>query len=254
MGDKVKQNGYIYFEDIIRNTAHGEELPVISLFPTTAKWNGDVVIWIDGKGKQGLFDASGNARAAVLKLLDGGASIVTADLFQQGEFLVGGQPLTRQRSVRNTRESAAYTFAYNDTLFVRRVHDVLTLLSWIRNDDHQPKRVNLLALNGTGAIGAAARVMAGSAIDRLAIDTNGFRFADVTDYRSPDFLPGAVKYGDLHALLALSSPHPLWFAGEQGKIPEVVLTAYSTGKARLQVDSWAQQSVDEAAVRWILAK
>lgn len=254
MVDKVKKNGYIYFEDIIRNTAHGEELPVVSLFPTNAKWNGDVVIWIDGEGKKGLFNENGEAKAAVLKLLDGGASIVTADLFQQGEFLGGGQPITRQRKVKEIREAAAYTFAYNDTLFARRVHDVLTLVSWIRNDDHSPKRVNLLALNGAGAIGAAARVVAGSAIDRLAVDTKGFRFADVTDYRSPDFLPGAVKYGDIHALLALSSPHPLWFAGEQGKIPGVILTAYSTENARPKLDSWAQQSVDEPAVNWILAK
>ena len=254
MVDKVKKNGYIYFEDIIRNTAHGEELPVVSLFPTTAKWNGDVVIWIDGAGKKGLFNDNGDPKAAVLKLLDGGASIVTADLFQQGEFLASGQPLARQRSVKETREAAAYTFAYNDTLFVRRVHDVLTLVSWIRHDDHEPKRLNLLAMNGAGAIGAAARVVAGNSIDRLAVDTKGFRFADVTDYRSPEFLPGAVKYGDVHALLALSSPNPLWFAGERGKIPGLILTAYSTENARQKMDSWAQQSVDEPAVEWILGK
>lgn len=254
MVDKVKKNGYIYFEDIIRNTAGGEELPVISLFPTNVEWNGDVVIWIDGEGKQGLFNTRGEAKPAVLKLLHGGASIVTADLFLQGEFLASGQPVTRQRTVRNPRESAAYTFAYNDTLFVQRVHDVLTLVSWIRNDDHKPKRLNVLALNGTGAIGAAARIAAGSAIDRLAIDTEGFRFASITDYRSPDFLPGAVKYGDLPAILALSSPHPLWFAGEGGRIAEFVQAAYSTENARQNVISWAQQSIDESAVEWILAK
>jgi dienelactone hydrolase len=254
MVDKVKKNGFIYFEDVIRNTAHDEELPVISLFPTTAKWNGDVVIWIDGDGKRGLFKNNGDAKAEVLRLLDGGASIVAPDLFQQGEFLGSGLPLARQRSVKNTREAAAYTFAYNDTLFVRRVHDVLTLVSWIRNDDHAPKRVNLLAFNGAGPIAAAARVVAGKAIDKLALDTGGFRFADITDYRDPNFVPGAVKYGDIHALLALSSPNPLWFAGEKGKIPRVILTAYTSEEKRDAVDSWSQQSTAEQAVDWLLKK
>lgn len=254
MVDKVKKNSFIYFEDIIRNTAKGEELPVISLFPTRAKWNGDVVIWIDGEGKKGLFSANGDAKAEVLRLLDGGASIVSADLFHQGEFLAGDQPLARQRSVKNTREAAAYTFAYNDTLFVQRVHDVLTLVSWIRNDDHEPKRVNLLALNGAGPIAAAARSIAGSAIDKLALDTGGFRFADITDYRDPNFVPGAVKYGDIHALLALSSPNPLWFAGEKGKIPGMILTAYTSEQKRFAVNSWALQSTAEPAVDWLLMK
>ena len=254
MVDKVKKNGFIYFEDVIRNTARGEELPVISLFPTRAKWNGDVVIWIDGDGKRGLFQENGDAKSEVVRLLDGGASIVSPDLFEQGEFLGTNVTPTRQRTVKNPREAAAYTFAYNDTLFVRRVHDVLTLVSWIRNDDHTPKRVNLLALNGTGAIAAAARAVAGNAIDKLALDTGGFRFADITDYRDPNFVPGAVKYGDIHALLALSSPNPLWFAGEKGKIPGVILTAYTSEEKRVAVASWAQQSTAEPAVDWLLAK
>jgi hypothetical protein len=32
-----------------------------------------------------------------------------------------------------------------------------------------------------------------------------FRFANLKSYRDPDFLPGAVKYGDLPALLKISN-------------------------------------------------
>jgi hypothetical protein len=58
------------------------------------------------------------------------------------------------------------------------------------------------------------------------VDTRGFRFASLKSYRAPDFLPGALKYGDLPAILALSAPQPLWLVGE-GKLPEAVAAAYA---------------------------
>jgi hypothetical protein len=41
---------------------------------------------------------------------------------------------------------------------------------------------------------------------RAAIDTSGFRFAQLTDVYDAGFLPGAAKYGDLPGLLALAAP------------------------------------------------
>ena len=252
--DKQKRNGFLYFEDIVRLDPAGEELPVISLFPTGTEWNGDVVIWIDGQGKQGLFTESGEARNEVVRLLDGGASVVSADLFGQGEFLGSGEPLTQQQVVTNPREAAAYTYCYNDTLFVQRVHDVLTLISWVAKDEHEPKRLNLIGTGGAGPIVAAARTVAGSTVSKLAIDTQGFRFADLTSYRHPDFMVGAVKYGDLPALLALSAPHPLWIGGEKGAVPKVVKSTYAAASAANAVLSSDQQNAVDAAVVWLLEK
>ena len=252
MVDKEKRAGYIYFEDILRLDSHGEEFPIISLFPTNTKWNGDVAIWLDGDGKRGMFNGT-KVRSEVQRLLDGGASIVSPDLFQQGEFLASDQPLAQQAVVRNPRESAAYTFCYNDTVFASRVHDVLTVATWIRNDEHEPKRLHLIGVNGAAAVAAAARSVAGASINKLAVDTARFRFADLTSYRHPDFIPGAVKYGDLPALLALSAPHALWFGGEQGKIPEATIAAYEAADQRGQVESSSQQNAVDAAVGWLLA-
>ena len=137
--DKQTRAGYLYFEDFLRLQSKGEEIPIVSLFPKGTNWNGDVVIWVDGHGKRGMFNESGQLRNEVRRLIDGGASVVAPDLFQQGEFLPGDQPLVEQAVVKNPREAAAYTFCYNDTVFVRRVHDVLTLVSFIRNDEHAPK-------------------------------------------------------------------------------------------------------------------
>jgi len=247
--DKQKQDGFIYFEDIVRLKSAGEELPVISIYPTKAKWNGDVVIWADGNGKRGILDEKGNLNPSVQKLVDAGTSIVAADLFQQGEF-VGDKPLTQQRVVKNSREAAAYTMCYNHALFAHRVHDLLTVISWAHDDEHQTKRLHLVGVNGAGPIAAAARAIAGDAIDKAAIDTGGFRFANLTSYRDVNFLPGAVKYGDLPALLALSAPNKLWVTGEKGETNEVVQKVYSAANAKGNVTS-SDKDI-EAAIGWLL--
>jgi hypothetical protein len=57
----------------------------------------------------------------------------------------------------------------------------------------------------------------------LAVDTEGFRFA-TAGLHDPGFLPGAVKYGDLPTLLALTAPTPLWLAGEASMNSHLTLT------------------------------
>ncbi|MEO8498952.1 MAG: acetylxylan esterase, partial [Planctomycetota bacterium] len=245
--DKQTRAGYLYFEDFLRLQSKGEEIPIVSLFPTGTKWNGDVVIWVDGVGKRGMFNDSGELRNEVRRLVDGGASVVAPDLFQQGEFLPGNQPLAEQAVVKNPREAAAFTFCYNDTVFVRRVHDILTVVSFIRGDEHAPKHLHLIATNGAGPVAAAARAIAGSQIDKAAIDTQGFRFADLTSYRDPNFLPGAVKYGDLPSLLALSAPHALWISGEKGQLPTTVEQAYAAENSSRQANSSPLQNSADAA-------
>ena len=47
-----------------------------------------------------------------------------------------------------------------------------------------------------------------------AINTNGFRFGKVLNYRDVDFLPGGSKYLDLPGMLATAPPKPLWITGE----------------------------------------
>jgi hypothetical protein len=44
------------------------------------------------------------------------------------------------------------------------------------------------------------------AVTRAAVNTEGFRFADLEDVYDIDFMPGAAKYDDLPGLLALSGP------------------------------------------------
>ena len=63
--------------------------------------------------------------------------------------------------------------------------------------------IYLIATAGAAPTATAARVIAGSAVTKTVLETANFTFADIKSYRHPDFIPGAVKYGDLGGLLDL---------------------------------------------------
>lgn len=225
--EKIDKNAWgdrWLFKDLLRY--EGEELPVLSFHPKGRNWNGKVVIWADGAGKAGMFSRGAEPRQEIANLLDAGFSVLGADLLYQGDFLIDGSPLREQPRVKNPRESAAFTQGYNPPLFARRVHDLLTLVSFVVHDEHAPRETILVGTNGAGPWVAAARAQAGTSVARALIDTRGFRFGELKSIRDPDFLPGAVKYGDLPGLLTLSAPQTLWLAGEGGKAPAAVEEAY----------------------------
>ncbi len=203
MKQKEDKGDWIQMAGLLRNTTRHEELPAVFCYPK--QWNGQTVIWLTADGKAGLFAADGLPKPEVKKLVDSGATVLGLDLLYQGEFLAEGQTFTQTPRVKNEREAGAYTFGYNPAVFVHRVHDVLTAVKYIRGHERPSKRLSLVALDGTGPIGAAARAQAGNAFDQAALHVGEFRFGKVLDLRSPDFLPGGAKYGDVPALLALGS-------------------------------------------------
>ncbi len=246
--------GYVELTGLLRNTTHREELPVVWLRPKQG--NGRTVVWLDDLGKSALYDGDGRVRAAVLRLVESGATVLGADLLYQGEFLSDGQPLRRTRMVANPREFAGYTFGYNHALFAQRTHDVLTVVKFLRTAQVDPVPtptvVAVAGLGGTGPLVAAARALAGSAIDRAAVDTRGFRFAQLLDYRDPQFLPGGAKYLDVPGFLALGAPHTLWLAGEgrAGGLPAEIYRA-SGASHRLTVFAGAPEQAEADVIRWL---
>jgi hypothetical protein len=199
--DKQDRGSWLQMAGLLRNGSRREEIPVVFCHPKS--WNGKTVVWLTGEGKSGLFDADGGLNPAARKLVEGGATLVGVDLLHQGESSVDGQLLTRTPRVKNPREAAAYTFGYNPAVFVHRVHDVLSVVQYIRGHEKPSSRVSLVALDGTAPIAAAARAQAGRGLDRVALRLGDFRFGRILDLHSPDFLPGGAKYGDVDGLLAL---------------------------------------------------
>ena len=169
-------------------------------------WKGRVAIWLDDEGSAA---ATGEE---VKRLVDTGVAVVVPDLIFQG-----GEPVKQTRVVENPREFAGYTHGYNHALFAQRVHDVLTLVTFLRNTkvgtQPSPESIVLAGSGQTGVIALAARSLVGSAVDRAAVDTGEFRFGKVLDYRDPMFLPGGSKYLDVEGLAALNGTLPLWRKG-----------------------------------------
>ena len=228
---KDDRGSWIEMSGLLRNTAHQEECPVVFCHPK--QWNGVTVLWLTGEGKAGLFTADGTLAAPVRKLVDAGATVLGADLFQQGEFRPNGEPLTNTGRVRNTREAAAYTFGYNHTVFAQRVHDVLSAIQFVKNHERPSKRLQLAGLSGAGPIVAAARAVCGETIDGTVIETGGFRFGQVLDIHDPNFLPGGAIYGDVPGLLALGAPGRLWVAGEETAGLSIVQQQYAKAPKNL---------------------
>ncbi|MFM7741976.1 MAG: acetylxylan esterase, partial [Verrucomicrobiota bacterium] len=193
------------------NRTYGEEIAVDWLQPI--KPTGEVVIWLDDTGKGAARLADGSIRPELQELIDRGVGVLTADLFLQAD-----KNLQQTRLVTGPREVPAYTFGYNHALFAQRVHDVLSIARYLRvKRDTQPKveHVSLAAFGRMGPIAAAARAVAGEAFTKAAVDTGGFRFGQLLDYRDPMFLPGGARYLDVAGLLCVGSTRPLWVAGEK---------------------------------------
>jgi len=249
------RGGYIQRTGLVRNKTFGEELPVAVLQPK--KGNGRVVVWLDDAGKSALFRDDESVKPAVLQLVNAGVTVVGADLLFQGDFLQDGQPVKQTRTVANPREFAGYTYGYNHSLFAQRAHDVLTLVKALRSagvaGHAKASSVEVAGFGNAGPIVAAARAVAGDGIDRTAVDTNGFRFGKLLDFRDPQFLPGGAKYLDLPGFLALSAPHPLWLAGEGSK-PALVSDVYrAAGQAdRLTTFTGEASQKETAAAKWLL--
>ncbi|MDG2385369.1 MAG: alpha/beta hydrolase family protein [Pirellulaceae bacterium] len=250
---KDKRSSHWLISGLLRNHAHDECVPILFIAPND--WQGAVAIWLDEKGKGGLYQGSA-MRPAVRRLVDHGVAVVGVDLLMQGEFLANGETHRQTRRVKNPREAAAYTLGYNDSLFVSRVHDVLSVTGFVLNHERKPDRVFLIGLDGMGPLAAAARAQAGEAIDRAVVDTRGFRFQQVRDIRDPNLLPGGAKYFDLPGLLSMSAPYPILVAGEDEMGVWIARKTFTAANAteNLQLLSGENRDLNQAAVDWLLAE
>lgn len=238
---------------LVKAVAHQEEIPAVVLKPKKA--SGRLVVWVEESGKAGLYTEAGDVpRPEVQRLLEAGSTVIGADLLFQGEFLTDGQAVAKTRRVKNPREAAAYTFGYNHTLFAQRVHDVLTLVVFARQQEGC-QSVDLAGWAGAGPWVAAARAVAGNALDRTIVETKGFRFGAITEIHDVGFLPGGAKFDDLPGLLKLGAPGALWVTGEPAEA-EAGLRAYYqvAGVAdKLKIDDGAEAGKRDRACQWLTA-
>lgn len=213
---------------LLTNARRREQVPLVLLEPK-AHAKGQTILWIHDQGKAGLFGTDGQPKPDVTGLLDQGFAVAGIDLLYQGEFLADGKPITAVPMVQQGKGTspwqryAGYTYGYNASPFAARVHDILTAIHYLRGHKATQRGLHLAGFDETsGPLALAAAVQADDAVHRLAVDTHGFRFANLDRFDHPMFLPGAAKYHDIPGLVALRAPHSLWLAGEK---PEGVSAA-----------------------------
>jgi dienelactone hydrolase len=234
----------------LRQTRWGEITPFVEAAPDRP--NGNVVVWIDERGKEAIFDASGAPRPAIAALLTSGDTVLSVDVFLQGEFLKVPNAASKNRLVDGP-PVAAFTYGYNAPLFIQRVHDVIAALRYARTRSHA--EVRLVGLGrSAGPWAAVARGIAPSLVDRAAIDTGGFRFESVATLDDPAFIPGGAKYDDLPGALAVAAPGPLWLSGEGRRLPAVIDAAYRAAGAPSAVTLGRAigERREREAVRWLV--
>ncbi len=214
------------------------------------------VIWIDEQGKSGLYTNDGSLKAPIRSLLNSGVTVIGVDLLYQGEFQTEERPGKRQRWLTGEEAFAGWTYCYNLPVFARRVHDILAVIALVKRDDAKQHEIDVVGPNGAGPLVAAAVAQAQGTVTRAAINTEGFRFADLKDVYDVNFMPGAAKYDDLPGLLALSAPTRLWLAGEGKEAPPIISTAFiaAGGLENLTMFSGKSRDVAEAAVEWLLSR
>jgi len=190
---------------IILDSKHTDTIDPAVIYPDN--WNKTTVLWLSLKND-----------APLRQLLDAGYTVACPKLYLQGA--------TKNPNVYTGRKPGfqdycGYHYGYNPTLFAERVGDALAALATIRADgQHRARRIIVAGVEGAGAIATAATALAGSTVNELAADLEGFRFANLTNVWDVNFMPGAEKYGDIEALLALCSARITKAAG-----PEAVTAA-----------------------------
>ena len=230
----------------LTDSSTGAELPLLTVQSPTSNQTNHVVVWTDGDGKNAAFDADGNP-SEMLKKLAASATVLLPDLLGQGEFTSNQKAVTEQRLIDDKRTYSAFTFGYNPTLLAQRVRDLLSVL-WYAKQKPQAK-VSLVATSGAAPWAAPASVFGSNQIHRALIDTQGFRFANVKSYRDANFVPGAVKYGDLPMLLALAADD-LLVAGESDESVQKI----SSFRTELSFDpvSTIDSASSPKAIEWLL--
>lgn len=108
---------------------------------------------------------------------------------------------------------SGYTYGYNPPLLIRRVHDVLSVLTalpQLAKAYGLEGEVKEVTISGKGEYAAIA-ALAVLQVDRdqienikLKVEPNGLSFASLNSQWDTAFVPGAVKYGDMTSLLRLA--------------------------------------------------
>ncbi|MEQ8848958.1 hypothetical protein [Botrimarina sp.] len=217
---------------VVRNSEAGVDLPAVAFVPERAT---AVAVIASDRGKRAVAGEGGAPTPLAEMLLERSVAVIGVDLFAQGDLAPSDGPLEKAPVVPGQRPVPSLTYGYNRTPVAHRAGDLLAAVSAAQGMAPGVERVGVIALNGSTPYAAPALAVAGDRVDAALVDTGGFRWDSLTDWRDPRFLPGAVKYGDLPGLLALSAPRATIVCGESTDRLALVRQAFQAAGATLRL-------------------
>lgn len=245
--EKVNQGDLTVMSGLLNVSKHGEQVPALFLYPGEQRWNKESVVWIDESGKSGMVD-NPEAKALAAK----GYAVMGLDLFLTGEFLrekADGQPIGHYgKGSEAWQKAACYTFGYNPPLFSRRIHDLLSGISFVQNNPQwKSQKIHLV---GPARLVAAAAMQAGEALSKLVAREADFRFGQSQSFGETNFVPGSVKYRDLPGLLAMCAPAKILLGVQNEASVAIPRQVYVASKASENL-VWTNAVGENEILAWL---
>ena len=240
----VHQSGIVdgdvaWREEDFFTSGNGLETRIIKVSPATADDTAvkRIVIVLT---ENGIADWKTLVSTGLGSLVHNDDLLVGIDLVGQGVLADSDNPKSENRLVQNGRRAAAYTFGYNRSVLAQRAAQVIDLVKAFRAAESNvmdknaspsqgvlQREIWLVSTDRTSPIACvASTALNANELTGMAVATNGFRFESQSEFEDPNFLPGVVKYGDLHGCLSLEPQRRLLIANEDPSSMPDVLKSY----------------------------
>ncbi|WP_437193704.1 GDSL-type esterase/lipase family protein [Planctomicrobium sp. SH527] len=233
-------------------------VPVTLLTPKTATQK--VVLWLDGAGKSHLMTENGTPEAAVSEILNSGYAVAGADLLLTGGTSSAENPyLEKMKSTSPSHQAAkagedytGFLYGYNLTLIAERINDIDRTVKALKS-----KGFNEVTLVGTGDAGLWALLarsrMGANEVTSTIVDLNQFRFGKIDSSLDLNMLPGALRYGGVGGIAALSFPASLTVHGvgdaNDSELSPLSKRYSNNGNLKLSADSLSREGVVASVVK-----
>lgn len=197
-GEPKEENGARVLSGTLVKKSLGERLPVQVLLPKNSPSDLKVskaLVWTDRRGIASLRTAEGSFDPAVAKALEEGYAVYAIDVLRQGD--------EQAPVVANPRQFAGYTLGYNYPLVVERAHDVACLTLLAAKQSAPDARIDIHAGDSASYWALPAAYLVRDKIASVSLPSREERFAKITEIRDVNFLPFAIRYGDLEGLAGL---------------------------------------------------
>ena len=157
---------------------------------------------MDAKGPITLVAVSGQEYDAFLK---GKVPQAAENSKPNRVFIIEpfGTSVDTQKRTKIGQAFAGYYWGYNRPIVAERARDIQTALAWASQMGTKATLVGI----GSGAVPISLALAASPGLcERADLDLQGFRFEDLRALEDERFLPGAMRWGGMGALLARGLP------------------------------------------------